>query len=128
MAKRNTSSSMKDMKTFHGMLVAVGIIIGVILTMMYVHSSSYPENLDARGPLSYKTYLTPGPAPKANPKWPKDWKKDETNCAKSRKYWYQFNRAQTGLSKRNASGQTQGTCWNLNDNGQVTHLCCDFKV
>lgn len=130
MAKQKLSSK-KTMNMSNGMFVAmgIGIIIGFLVAMMYNYMTNSTENL-ATTPtkISFNRWATQVPLKKPLPAFPSNWKSQRDICRKSGGNWYDYNeRIQTRLLQRHFSG-SGGQCWDLNNKGQTTNLCCDFKV
>ena len=113
------------MNTSGGMCVAMGVVIGVLMAIVYVSMTSSKENLDSS---PFQKYLTPGPSSKAIKELPSDWVTHRDNCKKAKHYWQNYNeRIQKKLSERNATGMS-GNCWDINKDGQITNICCDFRI
>lgn len=130
MSKPKTSLKRK-MNISNGMLIVLGIIIGIVLSMIYVYMTSSKEDIDAPIQTSYRKWITQAPQQRNKPvkELPKRWVEQRTNCRKKGGNWYDYNnRIKSRLIERNMSG-LGGECWDLsNKQNQITHLCCNFKV
>ena len=85
---------------------------------------------DGSTPTSFKKWATLAVGKKqvSVKKFPRDWVKQRTKCQKSGNTFSEYSPKFLNKLINRSKSQLGGECWDVNNNGQTTHLCCNFKV